>query len=548
MYGRTDFSNFLNENDSIVCKACNSRLSIQRVRDNQYICYACDHYFPMGAWERIHSILDTNSFEIWYEDMETPDPLQFPNYQEKIELTRKQKNLSEAVVVGKGTIQNEDVVFGILDTHFFMGSMGYVVGERITLAIEAATKRQLPLVLFCCSGGARMQEGIIALMQMAKTVAALKKFMEQGGFYISVLTDPTMGGVTASFAMLGDIVLAEPKATIGFAGQRVIEQTMGENMPEEFQTSEFQLQNGFIDAIVERKDLRKTLGYLLRQHNRNLVKSYPFEFHNRGNKEEATKDSEAIRSAWEKVKLSRKVNKNAASNYINLIFDDFMELHGDKVFGDDEAIMGGIASLDGIPVTVIGVVKGAELNECVRRNFGMPMPEGYRKVIRLMKEAEKFHRPIVLFVNTPGASCGVLAEKHGQGRVVAECIQNMFTIKSPILSIIIGEAGSGGALALSIGDEVWMLENSIYGIISPEGFASILWKAAGRAEEASELMKITAQDLFDMHIIDKIIPEDGDAVGIARNLKCQIMEFLREMGAKDADELLGARYRRFRKF
>ena len=319
------------------------------------------------------------------------------------------------------------------------------------------------------------------------------------------ITDPTTGGVTASFAMLGDIILAEPGALIGFAGPRVIEQTIGEKLPEGFQRAQFQLEHGFVDAIVERKDLKMTLYRILKMHqktegyaNFDPLRSDDCYEPTDVMKERATKAQPL--SAWEKVRAARRADRLASVDYIDNIFDDFMEFHGDRQFADDPAIVGGVAYLDGQPVTVIGIHKGKDLKDCMRHNYGMPSPEGYRKALRLMKQAEKFNRPIITFVNTSGAFCGKEAEERGQGEAIARNLYEMSAIKVPILCLMIGEGGSGGALALAAGNEVWMLENSVYSILSPEGFASILWKDASKAEKAAQVMKLTAQDLKELGI------------------------------------------------
>ena len=211
-------------------------------------------------------------------------------------------------------------------------------------------------------------------------------------------------------------------------------------------------------------------------------------------------------TAWEKVKAARKVDRVASVEYMDEIFDEFMELHGDRYFRDDPAIVGGIAYLDGQPVTVIGVHKGKDLKECMGRNYGMPSPEGYRKALRLMKQAEKFNRPIITFVNTSGAFCGMEAEERGQGEAIARNLYEMSSLKVPVLCLMIGEGGSGGALALAVGNEVWMMENATYSILSPEGFSSILWNYIRLAKYAREVMKITARYLHELKVVDQIIP------------------------------------------
>ena len=259
------------------------------------------------------------------------------------------------------------------------------------------------------------------------------------------------------------------------------------------------------------------------------------------------------KTPWQKVKEARSLERPATLTYIDLIFDDFIEFHGDRSFGDDKAIIGGIAWLYGQPVTVIGVQKGNDVEECSMRNYGMTSPEGYRKALRLMKQAEKFKRPIICFVSTSGAYPGMEAEERGQGEAIARNLFEMAGLTVPVLSIIIGEGGSGGALGLAVGNEVWMLENSTYSILSPEGFASILWKDGKRAEEAAGVMGITADDLAALGVIERIIPEFGGAgsdtaYDIAGFMKEKMVEFLMKFDGMDGEAIAQDRYLRFRKY
>ncbi len=248
------------------CPKCGHAVYTKDLEDDLLVCSHCGHNLRMGAPMRLKMILDEGSFKAWDEVIETGNPLDFPGYPEKIQKAQEATGLKEAVITGQGTIGGIPVAFGVMDASFFMGSMGHVVGEKITRMVERATRDKLPVVMYCCSGGARMQEGMFSLMQMAKTSAAVKRHGDAGLPYFSVLTDPTTGGVTASFAMLGDIILAEPGALVGFAGPRVIEQTIGQKLPKGFQRAEFLLEHGLIDAIVERKDQKQVLEKLLRWH------------------------------------------------------------------------------------------------------------------------------------------------------------------------------------------------------------------------------------------------------------------------------------------
>ncbi|MBO0431616.1 acetyl-CoA carboxylase carboxyl transferase subunit alpha [Enterococcus sp. DIV0660C] len=259
------------------------------------------------------------------------------------------------------------------------------------------------------------------------------------------------------------------------------------------------------------------------------------------------------KTAHEVVQLARAKERWTSLDFFEEIFDGFQEFHGDRLFGDDEAIVGGIARLAGKPITVIGIQKGRDLQENIQRNFGSPHPEGYRKALRLMKQAEKFKRPVITLINTAGAYCGVGAEERGEGEAIAKNLLEMSDLKVPVLAIIIGEGGSGGALALGVADEVWMLEQTIYAILSPEGFASILWKDGSRAAEAAELMKITAPELHELGIVDKVIPEtfNGEPLPwpkVAHIMKKAIIEKLTELSQTDVTTLLENRYERFRKY
>ena len=601
------------------CPACGETLYRPDVVEHAYCCGKCGKYFRLGARNRLRMVLDKGSFQAWDEGIRERNPLQDAAYGEKLDSLKGNSGLDEAVITGVGTIGGIRCVIAVWDTRFLMGSMGTVAGEKLTRAFERAQRERLPIVVFACSGGARMQEGLASLMQMAKTSAAVKRHSEAGLLYISVLTDPTTGGVTASFAMLGDIILAEPGALIGFAGPRVIEQTTGQKLPEGFQRAEFLLEHGFVDNIVERPQLKATLHQLLQMHGypensesannptadkaathadrkvdvegmafgqkkTEQREAVPWEraeaegkrdFKRRQEKWEACQRETEQRiqwekaaadevwessndffpekkSAWERVKLSRRKDRLTALDYINGIFADFTELHGDRGCRDDAAIVGGIGFFNGRPVTVIGVQKGKNTKENLCRNFGMPSPEGYRKALRLMQQAEKFGRPIVTFVDTPGAACGMEAEERGQGEAIARNLLEMSALRVPVLAIMIGEGGSGGALALAVANEVWMLENAAYSVLSPEGFASILWKDSRRSAEAAEQMRMGAAELKEMGFVEKIIPEYGQAQEKTREPICAFLKKELELFCQRYEQLSPAmlpvqRYERFRK-
>lgn len=531
------------------CNKCGGAIIAEDVKKDHYICPKCGGYFRVHARRRIEMVTDEGSFEEWDSDLQGGNPLEYKGYEEKLEKLQEKTGLSEAVITGKAKIDGRETAIGVCDGRFLMASMGEAVGEKIARAVERATEERLPVILFACSGGARMQEGIVSLMQMAKTSAALKYHSDAGLLYISILTDPTTGGVTASFAMLGDVILAEPKALIGFAGPRVIEQTIGQKLPEGFQRAEFLLEHGFLDAIVERPQMKAVLSKILALHENGKGTDF--------NRKECAQDlvadgrKEEKLTAWQRVELSRRKDRPVGSDYIDALFTDFVEFHGDRYFADDKAIIGGVARFHGMPVTVIAQAKGRNTKENIERNFGMPEPEGYRKALRLMKQAEKFARPVICLVDTPGAFCGLEAEERGQGEAIARNIYEMSGLKVPVVSIIIGEGGSGGALAMATADEVWMLENSIYSILSPEGFASILWKDSSKAKEAAEVMKLTAENLKAQRIVERVFAEPETYTvqnmdSVIMQINEAIEEFLMKYGSMSEQELIRHRYERFR--
>ncbi|MBO4426589.1 MAG: acetyl-CoA carboxylase carboxyltransferase subunit beta [Clostridiales bacterium] len=529
------------------CARCGETIFSEELRKDLFVCPSCGNYFRMYASTRIAMMADEGTFEEWDTDIKETNPLGTPGYEDKLAKLRDKTGLDEAVATGKCLIGGNPAAIAVMDCRFMMASMGEVVGEKITRMVEKATEQKLPVIIFTASGGARMQEGIVSLMQMAKTSAALKRHSDAGFLYITVLTDPTTGGVTASFAMLGDIILAEPEALIGFAGPRVIEQTIGQKLPAGFQRSEYLKEHGFVDDIVARSDMKDYIGRILAMHeNRGELKEVKY-------KETKIPKKTGKLTPWDRVMISRGKDRPVAEDYIEDIFPDFIEFHGDRYVRDDQAIMGGIATFAGRTVTVIAESKGHDTKENVVRNFGMPSPDGYRKALRLMKQAEKFGRPVICFVDTPGAYCGLEAEERGQGEAIARNLYEMSSLKVPVLSVIISEAGSGGALALAVSDQIWMLENSIYAILSPEGYASILWKDSKRANEAAAEMKLTAKDMLELGIVEKVIDEPEDLKeenldAVTSRIKNGLTAFIKDNLEFDSEAVIEARYQRYRKF
>ena len=536
------------------CPRCAAFIYNKRLEKNLKVCPECTHHFRLSAQERVAFLLDAGSFQELDAELTPGDPLGFVDskpYSARIADNREKSGVSEAAKYGTGTIGGYPVVMCALDFTFLGGSMGSVVGEKVTRAIELGAKTRTPVIVCSSSGGARMQEGTLSLMQMAKTSAALALLAEAGVPYFALLADPTYGGVSASFATLGDLIICEPKVKVGFAGPQVIEQTIRQKLPEGFQTAEFLMEKGQIDLIVPRAELPNTFKKLLGFHDRRpaTAKAAPRAAASAA----PAAPAPSTRSAWESVQLARHADRPNFREYVDLIFDGFTELHGDRSFRDDPAIVGGLATLAGRSVMVVGHQKGRGTKEAIARNFGMPHPEGYRKALRLMQYAGRLGLPLVTLIDTPGAYPGIQAEERNQSEAIARNLLVMSRLPIPIVCTIIGEGGSGGALALGVGDRVLMLENAIYSVISPEGCATILFKDAASAPRAADASRLTATELRKLGVADELVPEpaggaQADAAATAAALKDALVRNLDALSGKPARELVDARYARFRAF
>jgi acetyl-CoA carboxylase carboxyl transferase subunit beta len=545
------------------CPACEAFVYHKRLKRNLGVCPECNHHFRLRLRERVDQLLDEDSFEELSGDLEPIDALSFVDskpYPERIAAAQKKSGARSGALYGTGTLRGSPLVVAGLDFSFIGGSMGSAVGEAVTRAAELALERRIPLLVISASGGACMQEGCVSLMQMAKTSQAIGRLNEEGILYISLLTDPTYGGVSASFATLGDVLIAEPRAHIGFAGPAVIEQTIRATLPDGFQTSGFLMEHGMLDLVEPRENLQRTIRSLVELHAtiEEARAAEPAALAARLPETEGTPPVEeaevlAGREPWEVVQLARNLERPHTLDYVGFVFDDFVELHGDRAFKEDLAIVGGLARLGDLVVMLIGHQKGSTTGEMMERNFGMPEPDGYRKGMRLMRYASKFGIPIVTLVDTAGAYPGIGAEERGQSNAIAESIMLQSRLPVPTVTIVTGEGGSGGALALAASDKVMMLENSYYSVISPEGCATILFKDAAEAPRAAAALRITAVDLLRLEVMDAVVPEPpegahSDHNATAANLKTALVDGLRELLLLSPDELLQRRYDRFRKY
>lgn len=535
---------------AVECPHDGERLDRAGLDDHLLVCPRCGYHHRLSARERLRTLTDDGSFAAFDHPSGMSDPLGFADtkpYPERLAAARRQSGEREAVLGGTATVHGRPVVVAVMDFGFIGGSMGSAVGRVIARAAETALDRRIPLVTVAASGGARMQEGCFSLMQMATTSTAVARLGEAGVPYISILTDPTYGGVTASFASLGDVLIAEPGARIGFAGQEIVASTTRRELPADFQTAEYQLASGMLDMVVPRRHLRERLGELLAYYDTpGTAASLP---HTTGPRWEPNPTPDA----WEVVTASRNPKRPTTQDYIDRVFDSFHPLHGDRVFGDDPAVVGGLARLGGVACVAVGTQRGRTPRESHERNYGMPHPEGYRKSLRLMKHAAKFGLPVVTFVDTLGAHPGEEAERRGQAQAIAQNLYEMSGLPVLIIAAITGQGGSGGALALAMADRVLMLENAYYSVITPESCSLILFKNVSAADRMARGLKLTATDLRGFGVVDEVIAEpDGgahtDFDKTAAALRHGIVRHLRALLELAPARLVEERYERYTRF
>lgn len=564
------------------CDRCVTLIYDKRFSRSLHVCPDCGSHSRLTAQQRLDLLLDPGSAVPLDRVDCVRDPLGFVDtrpYTQRLEDAQAETGLDEAVLCVQGTIEGRPVVAAAMDFRFLGGSLGCGVGALITEAARTSLRLRVPLLLVTASGGARMQEGVLALMQMAKTAQALAELDEAGVLVLSLITDPTYGGVAASFATLADMIIAEPGARLGFAGPRVIEQTIGESLPPGFQSAEFLLEHGLIDDIVPRAGLRGALAQFLglqdpgapaaphdldadSDSDPGLAARADGANGSEGADRADGADGPSVRAAdqlpetdaWTPVQLARHPERPGTLDYAAHLLDGFHELHGDRIAEDCAAIVGGPGRLGGRPIMLIGHEKGGnDLAERKRRMFGMPSPGGYRKAARLMRTAAKLGLPVVTLIDTPGAYPGTDAERNGQAVAIAENLRLMARLPVPIVAVVTGEGGSGGALALAVADRVLVCANGIYSVISPEGCAAILWKDSEAAPTAAAALRIGAADLLRLGIVDAVVPEpEGgahtDHPRAAALLGDAVTAALKELEPWEPERLVRERGERFYRF
>ncbi len=536
----------------IKCEACGHLVYYKDYKDNHYICPRCGHAFIMTPKQRFDLLFDNVSWTKFPLPTVSDDPLNFTDrisYKERLAEMRTETGANDAITTADGTIGGIPSTVCVLNGDFIMGSMGRAAGDGIVASMEHAIEQKRPFIMVACSGGARMQENILALMQMARTTVAVNRLHQNGIPYIVVLTDPTFGGVTASFAMLGDIQIAEKGARIGFAGRRVIEQNIREKLPANFQTAEYLYDHGMVDMVVPRPELHDAIAKILA-----VLTKQPRE-PKEINIATPVQDNKPARGmgetdAYDKVLLARNENRPHFLDYINGIVQDWTYLAGDRTFAEDPAMGSGIGFWRGIPAVIIGQEQGRTIETRQKHRFGMTNPDGYRKAQRMMRLAEKFNLPIISLFDTAGAFAGREGEERGQSQAVASSIATGLSVKTPYVAVNVGQGGSGGAIAIGTGDRVLMLENAIYSVIAPESCASILWKDNKFKAVAAQAMKLTARDMAELNVIDQIVQEPAggahtDWQTTMELLSSAVAEHIRELQKQDPQTLPDTRAAKF---
>ncbi|MDA0270378.1 MAG: acetyl-CoA carboxylase carboxyl transferase subunit beta [Chloroflexi bacterium] len=498
----------------------------------------------LSAREWIDLLFDAGSFDEQFTGIPTPDPLHFEDsqpYPERLAEAREKSGGDEAVLTGAAKIGGTPVIVAVSDFRFIGGSMGFAVGQRVAHAMDRAGSGKIPFLAVTCSGGARMQEGMVALLQMAKTAAAAARLHEQGVPMISVLANPTTGGVYASYGTQADVILAEAGALIGFAGPRVrAVHDAGEER--EALSAEELMAHGQIDLVVSRESMRDRLVTLV-----SLLRHTPAPAPDLLPPAVEVRNQER---GWTVVERARHPQRPRALTYIRALASDFFELHGDRTGVDDPALVGGLARIGDTNVVVIGQERG-DMTLDGDRHDGRVSPAGYRKARRLMLLADRLRLPLVTFVDTPGAHDGIADEAGGLAPAISDCLATMASLTTPTVSVVIGEGGSGGALALTWADRILMQQNAMYAITSPEGAAAILFRDRARAPEVAEALGVAAGDLFSLGIIDGIVPEPAggahaDAEGAVRLLRPALRRALAEAMRGRGSSRRGRREHRLR--
>ena len=528
------------------CFLCESTLTDSDMYQKYKVCHTCRFHYSMTARERVESLADLGTFKESNRWLTSIDPLSFKtrtSYKKSLFDDQARTGLTEAVITGSCTIDGLSCILIALDFGFMGGSMGSVVGEKISLAFENAAKRKIPVITIITSGGSRIQEGILSLMQMAKTVLASNQLQQKGIPHISVLANPSTGQAYASFANMADIIISEPGAIVGVNPIRSISGD-DQKETESTHTSESHLSHGTLDAVTDRTKLKGVISVLLDLFNKEFTIK-------RTSSGQITYPTAQPTEAWHSVQIARHNSRPTSMDYMARIMDNFVELHGDRVYGDDPSIVCGLGQIGGQTVVVIGQQRDQTLDSTDEGSNARTMPEGFRKAQRALRIAEKFELPVITLVDTPGANLSSDAEERGLGHAIASTLALISSLTVPTISTIIGEGGSSGALALGIADRVIMLENAIYSAVSPEEAAELIYQDEEKAEEVVGSLRLTARDCMEMEIVDQVVPEPSqgahrDHHEASRLLKRALLQNLADLQTVSKRKRLNARTKKFR--
>ncbi len=532
------------------CGVCGADLTQSSVYRRLRVCPRCRYHYSISARRQIASLADEGTFKETSTWIQSLDPLEFsPRASYRVRLLQDQTRtgLTEAAITGTCSIGGTESVVIVLDFGFLGGSMGLVVGEKVALALELAARKKLPAVVVVNSGGARIQEGVLSLMQMAKTVIAVNALHKKGVPLISVLGNPATGQVLGSFASLSDIIIAEPGAHIGFAPFREIQEAEENRIENDQYSSETYFDAGLIDRVVDRESLKHELASVL-----DLLSP---EFKLAASRRSKPPQPELTpREPWEMVQLARRPDRPRARFYIENMFTNFFELNGDRVSGQDPSVIFGIGRLAGEAIMVIGQHKSSET---VKNDHGGVrgdiLPEGFRQASRALRFAQRFRLPVITIVDTAGPRLGLEQEHRGLAISMANMIDTMASAEIPTISVLVGEGGSEAALAFSVADRVLMLQNSIYSPVSPEQGARAELRDSERANEIARALKLTSADCMRMGIIDDVIAEPAEGAHAspdeaARLLKRSLMRELIDIRNTHRRTLVRRRQKKFRNF
>lgn len=527
------------------CVLCGTKTDTMEGFERDGVCENCSYHHALSAWDRIRLLADPGTFVETHASTTSIDPLSFPDggdYRRQLREAFRRTALREAAITGRCQIRGRSAILIVLDFGFMGGSMGVVVGERVAQAFEYASKRRLPVISVISSSGMRTREGLLALTQMAKTAAAAQRHHTNGLAHFTILGNPSTGAVFASFANLADVIIGEPGALMGYTSLRDVETEEGGPLPPGAHTAESHLEHGLIDHVVGRSRQRDLLVSLLDL----TAPSYRLEITKRL-EPFVGRPTRAI-SPWNEVELARHEERPTALDFIGQMTTSFVEIHGDRYRGDDPGVVAGFADLGGQAVMVIG----QQRDEAGPREPPFIRPEGVRKATRALQLAEKFSLPVMTLIDTQGAERSREAEEGGMGHALAQNLALMSVLRTPIVSVIIGEGGSGAAQAFGVADRVLILEHAIFSVVSPEAAASALYRGSERADQLADALRLTAADALELGIVDRVVREPSQ--GAHRNhasaatlLKTALLQEFGGLGHQSGQKLAKRRYKKYRR-